>query len=44
MHVEKNVCESSTRALLNIPGKTKDGINARLDMQEMGIRTELEPQ
>ncbi|XP_074328345.1 uncharacterized protein LOC141666250 [Apium graveolens] len=30
--------------LLNLPGKTKDGIKARLDMQEMGIRKELAPQ
>ncbi|GJW55736.1 hypothetical protein Tco_0099821 [Tanacetum coccineum] len=30
--------------LLNIPGKTKDGVNARKDMVEMGIRDELAPQ
>ncbi|KAL8148879.1 hypothetical protein AgCh_006037 [Apium graveolens] len=30
--------------LLNIPGKSKDGMKARLDMQEMGIRVELAPQ
>ena len=29
--------------LLDIPGKTKDHINARLDLQEMGIRKELPP-
>ncbi|XP_021993424.1 uncharacterized protein LOC110890160 [Helianthus annuus] len=29
--------------LLNIPGKTKDGINARRDMEAMGIRKELAP-
>lgn len=29
---------------MNIPGKTKDGMKARLDMQEMGIRPELAPQ
>ena len=29
--------------LLNIPGKTKDGIKARLDLKKLGIRPELEP-
>ena len=43
MHVEKNVCESLVGLLLNIPGKTKDGLNARLDLAEMNIRTELQP-
>ena len=31
MHVEKNVCDSIIGTLLNIKGKTKDGINARKD-------------
>ncbi|CAJ2642138.1 unnamed protein product [Trifolium pratense] len=44
MHVEKNVCDSVIGTLLNIAGKTKDGINARLDMDLMGIRKELLPQ
>ena len=43
MHVEKNVCESLISTLLNIPGKTKDGENARLDMVAMGIRQSLKP-
>ncbi|WCJ37799.1 hypothetical protein M5689_018900 [Euphorbia peplus] len=43
MHVEKNVCDALVGTLLNIPGKTKDGKNARLDMKEMG-RPELAPQ
>ncbi|XP_024163761.2 uncharacterized protein LOC112170658 [Rosa chinensis] len=43
MHIEKNVCDSLLGTLLNIPGKTKDGIKARLDLVEMGIRTELAP-
>nr|GEX60783.1 hypothetical protein [Tanacetum cinerariifolium] len=30
--------------LLNIPGKTKDGVNARKDVVEMGIRNDLAPQ
>ena len=43
MHIEKNVCESIVGTLLNIPGKTKDGLNSRLDLIEMGLRAELEP-
>ena len=34
MHVEKNVCASLIGTLLNIKGKTKDGVNARLDLIE----------
>ncbi|GJW12148.1 hypothetical protein Tco_1577975 [Tanacetum coccineum] len=41
MHVEKNVCESLVGTLLNVPGKTKDGMNARLDLAELGIKPEL---
>ncbi|GJT25715.1 hypothetical protein Tco_0895652 [Tanacetum coccineum] len=41
MHVEKNVCESLVRTLLNVPGKTKDGMNARLDLAELGIKLAL---
>ncbi|CAM8884970.1 unnamed protein product [Rhodiola kirilowii] len=44
MHVEKNICESLLGTLLNIPGKTNDGVNARLDMLEMNIRTKLAPE
>lgn len=29
--------------LLDIPGKTKDHLNASLDLQDMGIRKELPP-
>nr|CAD40382.3 OSJNBa0004L19.3 [Oryza sativa Japonica Group]CAE02164.2 OSJNBa0087H01.13 [Oryza sativa Japonica Group] len=43
MHVEKNVCESLVGLMLNIPGKTKDGLNTRLDLQDMNIRSELQP-
>ncbi|XP_062079416.1 uncharacterized protein LOC133783815 [Humulus lupulus] len=44
MHIEKNVCESIINTLLNVAGKTKDGIKARLDLQDMGIRSGLHPQ
>ncbi|KAI3743970.1 hypothetical protein L1987_57042 [Smallanthus sonchifolius] len=43
MHIEKNVCDSLLGLLLNIQEKTKDGINVRKDMEEMGIRKELTP-
>ena len=43
MHVEKNVCDSLIGTLLNIQGKTKDGVNARLDLVEMKIREDLAP-
>ncbi|CAM8886630.1 unnamed protein product [Rhodiola kirilowii] len=41
MHVEKNICDSLVGTLLNIPGKIKDGVKARLDMLEINIRTKL---
>lgn len=41
MHIEKNVCDNILGTLLNLDGKTKDHENARLDLQEMGIRSEL---
>ncbi|GJX33209.1 hypothetical protein Tco_0243064 [Tanacetum coccineum] len=41
MHVEKNVTESLVGTLLHIPGKTKDGVNARLDLTELGVKPEL---
>lgn len=44
MHIEKNVCESIVGTLLDIPNKTKDGEKARLDLQEMKIRTNLLPE
>ncbi|XP_063949929.1 uncharacterized protein LOC135152766 [Daucus carota subsp. sativus] len=44
MHIEKNICEALLGTLLNIPKKTKDKETVRLDMAEMGIRTELRPQ
>ncbi|GJR89335.1 hypothetical protein Tco_0213346 [Tanacetum coccineum] len=38
---EKNVAESIVGTLLHVPGKTKDGLNARLDMAELGVKPEL---
>ena len=44
MHIEKNVCDSLIGTLFNIPKKTKDGLAARLDLQDIGIREELAPE
>ncbi|XP_056695732.1 uncharacterized protein [Spinacia oleracea] len=41
MHIEKNVFDSLIGTLLNMPKKTKDGPNARSDLEEMDIRKEL---
>uniref|UniRef100_A0A151UHF0 Transposase-associated domain-containing protein n=1 Tax=Cajanus cajan TaxID=3821 RepID=A0A151UHF0_CAJCA len=38
MHIEKNMCENLVATLLNIKGKSKDNLQARLDLVEMGIR------
>jgi Domain of unknown function (DUF4218) len=43
MHIEKNVAESIVGTLLNIPFKTKDGLKARLDLEQFGIKPELHP-
>ena len=43
MYIEKNVSDSLISTLLNIPGRSKDGINARLDLKDMGVRTNLAP-
>lgn len=43
MHDEKNICESIIGTLLDIPGKTKDGLAARLDLATKNLRLELAP-
>jgi hypothetical protein len=42
MHIEKNICESLIATILNILGKTKDTVKARLDLKDLGIRKELQ--
>ncbi|GKB63924.1 retrovirus-related pol polyprotein from transposon TNT 1-94 [Tanacetum coccineum] len=37
----ENVAESLVGTLLHVPGKTKDGVNARLDLAELGVKPEL---
>jgi hypothetical protein len=41
MHLKKNVCESLCGTLIQQSGKGKDHVNARADLEEMGIRLEL---
>ena len=43
MYVEKNVGDRVIDTLLNIQGKTKDGLNTRQDLVEIGIREQLHP-
>ncbi|PRQ34071.1 hypothetical protein RchiOBHm_Chr5g0064781 [Rosa chinensis] len=43
MHIEKNICESIIGTMLH-SGKSKDGISARKDLEDMGIRKDLHPQ
>ncbi|XP_052193807.1 uncharacterized protein LOC127802149 [Diospyros lotus] len=43
MHIEKNVCDNVLYTILNESGKTKDNLNARKDLKEMGIRSDLWP-
>jgi len=43
MHVEKNVCDSLISTLLNIKGKTKDGLKCCQYLVDMGIRDQLHP-
>ncbi|BBN69141.1 hypothetical protein Prudu_771S000200 [Prunus dulcis] len=41
MHVEKNVFDTLMDTILDIEGKTKDTIKARLDLERMGIQRGL---
>jgi hypothetical protein len=38
MHIQKNVFESIIGTLLDIKGKTKEGLNSRVDMVNLGIK------
>ena len=42
MHIEKNICENLTETILNINGKTKDTLKARLDLKDLGIKKKLQ--
>ena len=41
MHIEKNVMDNILGTMLNLKDQTKDNYKARLDLAEMGIRSEL---
>ena len=41
MHIENNVMNNILGTLLNLKEQTKDNYNARLDLADMGIRSEL---
>ena len=41
MHIEKNICDYILATFLGLVGKSKDNINARLDLEDMGIRKNL---
>ena len=43
IHIEKNVCDSVLGTLMNIPGKSKDNLNSRLDLKALGLRKDLHP-
>ncbi|XP_039815317.1 uncharacterized protein LOC120678241 [Panicum virgatum] len=42
MHIEKNICENLIGTILNIIGKIKDTVKARLDLKDLGIKEELQ--
>ena len=41
MHIEKNIFDNLIGTFMNIAGKTKDTLNSRLDLEDMGIRGDL---
>lgn len=41
MHIEKNIADNILFTLMNIPGKTKDNINSRRDLELLGYKKEL---
>ena len=38
LHIEKNFCDSVIDTLLNIQGKTNDGLNTHQDLIRMDIK------
>jgi len=43
MHIGKNVYENFVNTFLGTDGKSKDNLNSRLDLQTLGIRSDLHP-
>ncbi|KAH1121022.1 hypothetical protein J1N35_004182, partial [Gossypium stocksii] len=44
MHIEKNVCENIIGTILNVDRKSKDNLQIRLDLVDMGIQHDLHSQ
>ena len=44
MQIEKNICDSMMGMVLDIDKKSKDSLNAKLDLKMMGIWKELHPE
>ncbi|XP_043694262.1 uncharacterized protein LOC122644969 [Telopea speciosissima] len=44
MHIEKNVCDNIIGTLLELKDRSKDKLEAQLDLQDMNIRPSLHPQ
>lgn len=42
MHVEKNICDNIIGTLLEVTGKNKDSLNARLDLIEIKMHSKLQ--
>lgn len=43
MHIEKNIFDSVVGTLLEMSSKSKDHLNARLDLRDLGIKQALHP-
>jgi hypothetical protein len=41
--LKKNVCDNIINTLLDIAEKSMDNLNARLDLQALGIKSDLHP-
>jgi hypothetical protein len=39
MHIEKNICDNIVGTLLELDGKNKDTVSARVDLKKMNIRS-----
>jgi len=40
MHIEKNFSENILHTVMDVPGKSKDNVNARLDLEALCVREE----
>jgi len=41
INIERNICDSLVGTLMNIKGKTKYIVQARLDLEDLNIKKEL---